>query len=101
MWSHVAAVYNGTTINLYLNGVSVLSTAIVNTDYDTPIYIGSVPAGNEYFNGHRIIKGIYHRDTKSQRIYKTTLLIPFLINETLKLMRSPNRLLDNFKYVNN
>ena len=62
MWSHVAAVYNGTTINLYLNGVSVLSTAIVNTDYDTPIYIGSVPAGNEYFNGYidelRVTKGV-------------------------------------------
>jgi hypothetical protein len=62
VWSHVAAVYNGSTINLYLNGVSVLSTAIVNTDYDAPILIGSVPAGNEYFNGYidelRVTKGV-------------------------------------------
>lgn len=62
VWSHVAAVYNGSTINLYLNGVSVGSTAAGNTDYDTPIYIGSIPVGNEYFNGYidelRITKGI-------------------------------------------
>ena len=62
VWSHVAAVYNGTTINLYLNGVSVLSTAMGNTDYDAPIYIGSFPAGNEYFIGYidelRVTKGI-------------------------------------------
>jgi hypothetical protein len=61
VWSHVAAVYNGTTINLYLNGVSVLSTAIVNTDYDVPISIGSYST-YEYFNGYidelRVTKGI-------------------------------------------
>ena len=63
VWSHVAAVYNGSTINLYLNGVSVLSTATGNTDYNTPIHIGeAVPSYNEYFNGYidelRITKGI-------------------------------------------
>jgi len=62
VWSHVAAVYNGTTINLYLNGVSVLSTAVGNTDYDSSIYIGGQPANGEYFIGYiddlRITKGI-------------------------------------------
>ena len=62
VWSHVAAVYNGSTINLYLNGVSVLSTAAGNTDYDTPIYIGTLPANGEYFIGYidelRVTKGI-------------------------------------------
>ena len=63
VWSHIAAVYNGSTINLYLNGVSVLSTAIANTDYNTSIYIGeAVPSYNEYFIGYidelRITKGI-------------------------------------------
>ena len=61
VWSHVAAVYNGTTINLYLNGVSVLSTAVGNTDYNVPIYIGSYST-DEYFIGYidelRITKGI-------------------------------------------
>ena len=61
VWSHIAAVYNGTTINLYLNGVSVLSTAVGNTDYDTPIYIGSYST-SQYFNGYldelRVTKGI-------------------------------------------
>ena len=62
VWSHVAAVYNGSTINLYLNGVSVLSTAAGNTDYDTPIYIGALPTNGEYFIGYidelRLTKGI-------------------------------------------
>ena len=61
VWSHVAAVYNGTTINLYLNGVNVLSTAVGNTDYDAPIYIGSFST-SEYYIGYidelRITKGI-------------------------------------------
>ena len=61
VWSHVAAVYNGTTINLYLNGVSVLSTAVGNTDYNVPIYIGSYTTV-EYFIGYidelRVTKGI-------------------------------------------
>ena len=63
VWSHVAAVYNGTTINLYLNGVSVLSTAVGNTDYNSSIQIGeSVPSYGEYFNGYiddlRVTKGV-------------------------------------------
>ena len=82
VWSHVAAVYNGSTINLYLNGVSVLSTAIVNTDYDAPIYIGSVPAGNEYFNGYidelRVTKGIARYTTNF-----TTSSVAFANNASL------------------
>ena len=61
VWSHIAAVYNGSTINLYLNGVSVLSNAVGNTDYSSPIYIGSYST-SQYFNGYidelRITKGI-------------------------------------------
>jgi len=62
VWSHVAAVYNGSTINLYLNGVNVLSTAVGNSDVDAPIYIGSFSTSEYYFNGYldelRITKGI-------------------------------------------
>ena len=61
VWSHIAAVYNVSTINLYLNGVSVLSTAVGNTDYSSPIYIGSYST-SQYFIGYidelRITKGI-------------------------------------------
>jgi hypothetical protein len=61
VWSHIAAVYNGSTINLYLNGVNVLSTAVGNSDVDAPIYIGSFST-SEYFIGYmdelRITKGI-------------------------------------------
>ena len=62
VWSHVAAVYNGTTINLYLNGVSVLSTAVGNSDVDASINIGAFPSYGEYFIGYidelRVTKGI-------------------------------------------
>jgi len=62
VWSHVAAVYNGSTINLYLNGVNVLSSASANPDFDAPIYIGTFPTYSEYFAGYidelRITKGI-------------------------------------------
>jgi hypothetical protein len=61
VWSHIAAVYNGSTINLYLNGVNVLSTAVGNSDVDAPIYIGSFST-SEYYVGYldelRITKGI-------------------------------------------
>ena len=62
VWSHIAAVYNGSTINLYLNGVNVLSSATGNSDVDALIYIGSFPSAAEYFIGYmdelRITKGI-------------------------------------------
>jgi hypothetical protein len=62
VWSHIAAVYNGSTINLYLNGVNVLSSATGNSDVDALIYIGSFPSAAEYFIGYidelRVTKGI-------------------------------------------
>lgn len=61
-WSHVAAVYDGTNINLYINGVRVLQTAVTITDIDANIYVGSFPSYNEAFDGYidgvRVTKGI-------------------------------------------
>ena len=58
-WSHFAAVYDGANMNLYLNGTSVLSTAIGNTNSSAPIVIGTT--GGEQFKGYlddlRITKG--------------------------------------------
>jgi hypothetical protein len=64
VWSHFAAVFDGTNISLYLNGSRVLGpTALTNTDYSVPIYIGSylTASGHEQFRGYisnlRITKG--------------------------------------------
>jgi hypothetical protein len=59
-WSHVAAVYNGTTLTLYLNGTSVYSSALTITEQNIPLNIGYDGVSN-YFPGYisnlRIVKG--------------------------------------------
>lgn len=61
-WSHVAAVYDGTNINLYLNGTRVLQSALTMSDISANIFVGSFPSYNETFNGYiedmRVTKGI-------------------------------------------
>jgi len=61
VWSHVAAVYDGTNINLYLNGNRVLQSAITNTNYSASVYVGTFPTYTEQFLGQisnvRIVKG--------------------------------------------
>lgn len=60
-WNHFAAVYDGTNMNLYLNGTRVLQSAVTNTDRSTPIYIGTFPTYGEQYLGYmsnlRIVKG--------------------------------------------
>jgi len=60
-WQHVAAVYDGTYINLYLNGTRVLQTAVTNTNVSASIYIGTFPSYSEQYFGYisnlRITKG--------------------------------------------
>jgi len=49
-WSHVAATYDGSTLNLYLNGVNVGSqakTGLVNQDDSVLATIGNIPAGDQ------------------------------------------------------
>jgi hypothetical protein len=61
-WSHFAAVFDGTNINLYLNGTSVLQTAITNSDVNANILVGWSGTLTEFFNGFiddlRITKGV-------------------------------------------
>jgi len=60
-WNHVAAVYDGTNINLYLNGNRIFQQATSNTNVSANIRIGSYPSYNEDFFGYisnlRILKG--------------------------------------------
>jgi hypothetical protein len=61
-WSHCAWVYDGTNINIYVNGTSVLSTAVSVSEVDTEVVIGGARGYNEWFGGYlddfRITKGI-------------------------------------------
>jgi len=66
VWNHIAYVYDGTAINIYLNGVCVYSTVATVVDTVSPLTIGAVqyttaPTYNEYLYGYmsnfRIIKG--------------------------------------------
>ena len=59
-WNHIAAVYDGTNINLYLNGTRVLQSATGNTDFSAPIYVGAFATQYQYLgyiSNVRIVKG--------------------------------------------
>jgi len=61
-WNHIAAVYDGTNINLFMNGVRVLQTATTNPDNGGNLYIGADENGtSNFFTGYisnvRILKG--------------------------------------------
>ena len=60
-WSHVAAVYNGTTLTLYLNGINVYSSAVTITEQNSTLLIGYDLNASDYFTGYisnvRIVKG--------------------------------------------
>ena len=61
-WNHVAAVYDGTNINLFMNGVRVLQTATTNPDNGGSLWIGvEADASTNRFIGYisniRILKG--------------------------------------------
>ena len=62
VWSHCAWVYDGTNINIYVNGVSVLSTAVTISEVDTAFVIGGLRGYSEWLYGYiddfRITKGL-------------------------------------------
>ena len=52
-WSHVACVYSGTTLTMFINGVSVFSgTVTMGADVSSEVTIGAISAGVEYFTGN-------------------------------------------------
>lgn len=62
VWNHVAAVYDGTNINLFMNGARVLQTATTNPDNGGSLWIGvEADASTNRFIGYisnvRILKG--------------------------------------------
>jgi len=65
-WSHCAWVFDGARINIYVNGVSVLSSPITNSDGNYPLTIGgTVNTGFSYFEpfigqlaNFRVVKGV-------------------------------------------
>ncbi len=72
-WNHVAGVYDGTNINLYLNGSRVLQTAVSNTNVATSVTIGALANGEETFIG--LISNL--RITKGGQLYTgTTYTVP-------------------------
>lgn len=60
-WSHVAFVYDGAYINIYLNGVKILVNATSISEFNAPLYIGGDSVAGEVFVGYisnfRIVKG--------------------------------------------
>ena len=98
VWSHVAAVYDGTYINLYLNGTRVLQTAVTNTNVSASIYIGTFPSYSEQFLGYisnlRITKGaaLY---TGTSYTVPTTVLTTSVPSGTVSLLTcQSNRAID-------
>jgi len=61
-WSHCAWVYDGTNINIYVDGTSVLSTAVTMTEINEPLVIGGARGYSEWFGGYiedlRVTKGL-------------------------------------------
>jgi len=101
VWSHVAAVWDGTNINLYLNGIRVLQTAATNTNVSASVVIGTafVGATSEFFTGYisnvRITKGaqLYTGSTYTVPIAPFTTSVPA---GTVSLLTcQSNRFVDN------
>jgi hypothetical protein len=62
-WSHLAATYNGATLNLYVNGTQVASRAIAGSIQASanPLHIGGNAVWGEYFAGLIDEVRIYNR----------------------------------------
>jgi hypothetical protein len=63
-WTHIAFVRNSTTLTLYINGVSDVSTTLsTNYNASTSFFVGQTPESNagRYWNGYisnlRVVKG--------------------------------------------
>jgi hypothetical protein len=102
-WSHFAAVYDGTNINLYLNGSRVLGpTSTTITDYTASIYVGSYDAGGsnyEQFRGSlsniRVTKGAALYSGVSYTVPSGPLTTSVSSGTVSLLTHQSNRFIDN------
>jgi hypothetical protein len=70
-WYHTAAVYDGSTMRLYLNGAEVGSTSksgAVNTSTSVPVNIGRSPDGSNFFRGSMDAVRLYNRALTASEI---------------------------------
>ena len=59
-WSHIAAVYDGTNINLYVNGTRALQTAVTNSNTSASVTIANFDNAEPFFgymSNVRVTKG--------------------------------------------
>ena len=94
-WNHIAAVYDGTNINLYLNGSRVLQSATGNTDFSAPIYVGAYATQYQYLgyiSNVRIVKGTAIYSGATYTVPTTPLTA---ITNTSLLTLQSNRFIDN------
>jgi hypothetical protein len=78
-WTHVALTYNGTTLQLYVNGIQVSSKAMsgaIQTN-SSPLRIGGNSPYGEYFNGRIDEVRIYNR-ALSQAEIQTDMSTPLV-----------------------
>ena len=78
LWVHVAAVYDGSAMRLYLNGVEVGSSSksgLITTDSSVPVWIGGSPSGatDRPWDGRIADVRIYERALTAEEIQQ---LIP-------------------------
>jgi len=67
-WYHVAAVYSGSTLSLYLNG-SLITTAIgTHTTNNSPLLMGSWNGSSEFFTGSLDEVNVYNRALSASEI---------------------------------
>lgn len=77
-WNYFAAVWDGTNINVYLNGTRVVATAATNVNQAAAVTVASYPTTNENFGGYlasiRITKGaaLYSGATMTVPAYPLT-----------------------------
>ncbi len=70
-WHHVAAVYNGSTLKLYKNGVEIYSTSVsgnVTSGPTVPVWIGGSPSNEKYFDGRIDDARVYNRSLSAEKI---------------------------------
>ena len=69
-WSHLAATYNGATLNIYVNGALVASQTMTGSilTSTSPLRIGGNNVWGEYFTGRLDEVRVYNRDLSQAEI---------------------------------